>query len=64
LIFPKRRAVEEKDEAITAPGKENIAKDSCPKDADTNVQTNAGIVSLTGEVPNITPSTQASWATR
>jgi hyperosmotically inducible protein len=59
-----REAEEEKDEAITARVKEHIAKDSPPKDADINVQTNAGVVSLTGEVPEIATSAQASWTTR
>jgi len=65
VVAPSTRdAVEEKDEAITARVKEHIAKDSHPKDADINVQTNAGVVSLTGEVPDITTSAQASWTTR
>ena len=64
-----RDAVEEKDEAITVRVKEHIAKDSDLvkssrlKDADINVQTNAGVVTLTGEVPDITTSAQASWTT-
>jgi hyperosmotically inducible protein len=66
----KREAVEEKDEAITARVKEHIVKDatlmkdSRLKDADINVHTNAGVVSLTGEVPDISTSAQASWTTR
>ena len=65
-----REAEEEKDEAITARVKEHIAKDatlmkdSRLKDADINVHTNAGVVSLTGEVPDISTSAQASWTTR
>ncbi len=65
-----REAEEEKDEAITARVKEHIAKDailmkdSRLKDGDINVHTNAGVVSLTGEVPDITTSAQASWTTR
>jgi hyperosmotically inducible protein len=65
-----REAEEEKDEAITARVKEHIAKDSSLmkdsrlKEADINVHTNAGVVSLTGEVPDITTSAQASWTTR
>ena len=65
-----REAEEEKDEAITARVKEHIAKDSTQmkdsrlKDADINVHTNAGVVSLTGEVPDMTTSAQASWTTR
>ena len=70
VALSTRDAVEEKDEAITARVKEHIAKDSQlmkdsrVKDADINVQTNAGVVSLTGEVPDITTSAQASWTTR
>ena len=70
VVAPSTRdAVEEKDEAITARVKEHISKDSHLmkdsrlKDADINVQTNAGIVTLTGEVPDITTSAQASWTT-
>jgi hyperosmotically inducible protein len=70
VIAPSiRDAVEEKDEAITVRVKEHIAKDSHLlkdsrlKDADINVQTNAGVVTLTGEVPDITTSAQASWTT-
>ena len=56
-----REAVEDKDEAITARVQKQIAKDSALKKADIAVQTNAGVVSLTGEVPNITTSANASW---
>jgi hyperosmotically inducible protein len=72
VVPPSSRDSEEekKDEAITARVKEHIAKDSHLmkgsrlKDAVINVQTNAGVVSLTGEVPDITTSAQASWTTR
>jgi hyperosmotically inducible protein len=57
----KRDAVEEKDETITAHVKEHLAKDAHLKTADINVQTNAGVVSLTGEVRDITTSAHASW---
>jgi hyperosmotically inducible periplasmic protein len=57
----KREAVEEKDEAITARVKEHFAKDKHLKNADIAVQTNAGVVSLTGEVKDITTSAHASW---
>jgi hyperosmotically inducible protein len=56
-----REAVEEKDEAITARVKEHFAKDAYLKKADIDVQTNAGVVSLTGEVRDIMTSAQASW---
>jgi len=57
----KREAVEEKDEAITARVKEHFAKDAHLKKADIAVQTNAGVVSLTGEVKDILTSAHASW---
>ena len=57
-----REAVEEKDEAITARVKAHIAKDAHLKTADIAVQTNAGVVSLTGEVPDIMTSANASWS--
>jgi len=57
----KREVVEEKDEAITARVKKKIAKDAHLKKADIAVQTNAGVVSLTGEVKDITTSAHASW---
>lgn len=70
IVAPSiRDAIEEKDEAITVRVKERIVKDldlmknSRLKDADINVQTNAGVVTLTGEVPDITTSAQASWTT-
>lgn len=56
-----REAVEEKDEAITARVKDHFAKDSHLKKANIAVQTNAGVVSLTGEVPDIMTSANASW---
>ena len=57
----KREAVEEKDEAVTARVKEHFAKDAHLKKADIAVQTNAGVVSLTGEVKDIMTSANASW---
>ena len=56
-----REAVENKDETLTAHVKEEMAKDSDLKDAAIAVQTNAGVVSLTGEVRNIRTSANASW---
>ena len=53
--------MEEKDEAITARVKEHFAKDAHLKKADIAVQTNAGVVSLTGEVKDIMTSAHASW---
>ena len=57
----KRDAVEEKDETITAHVKEHMAKDAHLKAADIGVETNAGVVSLTGEVKDIMTSAHASW---
>ena len=56
-----REAVEEKDEAITARVQKKFAKDSHLNKADIAVQTNAGVVSLTGEVRGIMTSANASW---
>lgn len=62
IVAPStREAVEEKDEAITARVQTQIAKDSDLKHAGIAVQTNAGIVSLTGEVSDIMTSANASW---
>jgi hyperosmotically inducible periplasmic protein len=57
----KREAVDEKDDAITKRVKQHIAKDNRLKDADISVKTNAGVVSLTGEVSDLTTSAKASW---
>jgi len=63
IVAPStREAVEEKDEAITVRVKAHFAKDAHLKNADIDVQTNAGVVSLTGEVRDIMTSAQASWA--
>ncbi|MET0513705.1 MAG: BON domain-containing protein [Nitrospiraceae bacterium] len=57
----KREAMDDKDDAITARVNEQIAKDSYLKKAGIHAQTNAGVVSLTGEVQDLTTSAQASW---
>ncbi|MEO5954778.1 MAG: BON domain-containing protein [Nitrospiraceae bacterium] len=57
----KQAAVEDKDEAITIHVKEHFAKDAHLKQSDIAVQTNAGVVSLTGEVKDIMTSANASW---
>lgn len=63
----KRDSVSDSDEAITARIKDQIVQDaeimkSTPlKDANITVVTNAGVVSLSGEVPDIVVSAQASW---
>lgn len=59
-----REMVEDKDDAITTRVKEHIAMDSRLKKSDISVQTNAGVVSLTGEVMDIMTSANASWTTR
>lgn len=65
IVAPStRNAVEEKDEAITVRVKEHFAKDAHLKNAAIDVQTNAGVVSLTGEVRDIMTSAQASWTAR
>ncbi|OGW48029.1 MAG: hypothetical protein A2V62_08585 [Nitrospirae bacterium RBG_19FT_COMBO_58_9] len=62
VVAPSRQAaVEDKDEAITVHVKEHFAKDAHLKKADIAVQTNAGVVSLTGEVKDIMTSANASW---
>jgi hyperosmotically inducible protein len=57
----KREAIDDKDEAITTRVNAQIAKDSYLKDAGIHAQTNAGVVSLSGEVSNLMTSAQASW---
>ena len=59
----KREAIDDKDDAITTRVQGTIAKDSHLKQADIAVQTNAGVVSLTGEVKDIMTSANASWTT-
>jgi hyperosmotically inducible periplasmic protein len=62
IVVPStREAVEEKDEALTVRVKAYFAKDAHLKNVDIDVQTNAGVVSLTGEVRDIMTSAQASW---
>jgi hyperosmotically inducible protein len=63
IVAPSiRDAVEEKDEAIAARVKAHFTKDAHLKNADMDVQTNAGVASLMGEVRNLMTSAQASWA--
>ena len=57
----KRDVVEEKDDAITDHVKREIAKDSRLQKANIDIKTNAGVVSLTGEVPDLNTSAKASW---
>jgi len=58
----KREATDDKDEAITARVNEQMAKDARLKNAGIKAQTNAGVVSLSGEVADMTTSAQASWS--
>ena len=58
----KREAVDDKDEAITARVNEQMAKDTLLKTAGIKAQTNAGVVSLSGEVADLMTSAQASWS--
>ena len=58
----KREAVDDKDDTITARVNEQMAKDTQLKNAGIKAQTNAGVVSLSGEVADLATSAQASWA--
>ena len=58
----KREATDDKDDAITARVNEQIAKNAHLKQAGIHAQTNAGVVSLTGEVMDLTTSADASWS--
>jgi hyperosmotically inducible periplasmic protein len=58
----KREAVDDKDDAITARVNEQMAKDPQLRTAGIKAQTNAGVVSLSGEVADLPTSAQASWS--
>jgi hyperosmotically inducible protein len=58
----KREAVDDRDEAITARVNEQMAKDTQLKTAGIKAQTNAGVVSLSGEVADLMTSAHASSA--
>jgi len=61
VVAPNTRdIIEDHDDAITARVKDEIKKDQRLAKADINVKTNAGVVSLTGEVPDIVTSAHAS----
>ncbi len=53
--------IDDKDAAITTRVNERIAKDAYPKKAGIHAQTNAGVVSLSGEVQDFMTGVQASW---
>jgi len=57
----KREATDDKDAAITTRVNAQIANNSDLKKAGIRAQTNAGVVSLSGEVQNLMTSAQASW---
>ncbi|MDK2742392.1 MAG: BON domain-containing protein [Nitrospira sp.] len=57
----KREVINDKDEAITLRVNEQIAKDAHLKESGIHAQTNAGVVSLSGEVADLMTSAQASW---
>ena len=57
----KREAIDDKDASITTRVNAQIAKDTNLKDADIHAHTNAGVVSLSGEVSSLMTSAQASW---
>src|ERR1044071_5507256 len=57
----KREAIDDKDASIKTRVNAQIAKDSSLKDAGIHAQTNAGVVSLSGEVSSLMTSAQASW---
>ncbi|HSB43574.1 MAG TPA: BON domain-containing protein [Nitrospira sp.] len=56
----KREAIDDKDEAITKRVNEQISKDPSLTKAGIHAQTNAGVVSLSGEVQDLMSSAQAS----
>lgn len=57
----KREATDDKDEAITKRVNEQMDKDAGLKKAGIHARTNAGVVSLSGEVADLMASAQASW---
>ena len=62
VIAPsKREAIDDKDASITTRVNAQIAKDAYLKNAGIHAQTNAGVVSLSGEVQDFKTSATASW---
>jgi osmotically-inducible protein OsmY len=57
----RREATDDKDAAITTRVTARFAKDASLKNAGIRAQTNAGVVSLSGEVQDLMTSAQASW---
>ena len=56
----KRKVVQDNDDAITKTVKRHIEQDRRLKNADIEVKTNGGVVSLTGQVTNLDTSANAS----
>jgi len=56
----KRKVVQENDDDISKQVKRHLEQDKRLKNADIEVKTNAGVVSLTGEVTNLDTSANAS----
>ena len=56
-----REAIDDKDDVITTRVNEQLAKDAYLKKAGIRAQSNAGVVSLSGEVQDLMASAQASW---
>jgi hyperosmotically inducible protein len=61
VVPSQREAIDDKDEAITIRVNEQIAKDAHLKESGIHARTNAGVVSLSGEVADLMTSAQASW---
>jgi hyperosmotically inducible protein len=57
----KREAIDDEDASITIRVNAQFAKDSSLKDAGIHTQTNAGVVSLSGEVSSLMTSDHAFW---
>lgn len=57
----KREAIDDKDDVIATRVNEQLAKDAYLKKAGIRAQSNAGVVSLSGEVQDLMASAQASW---
>ena len=62
VVAPSQReATDNKDAAITTRVNEQLVKDADLKKAGIRAQTNAGVVSLSGEVQDLMTSANASW---
>ena len=60
-VIATDQATDDKDEAITKRVNEQMDKDAGLKKAGIHARTNAGVVSLSGEVADLMASAQASW---